>query len=152
VWGFPTVCPRNRYGPANLLHPEGLDDRPVVAAVIVAVGKGVRSTSLDTSTTQMPAAGRRWRSEDLSRPELARHSTQADQRPTVFYLPHVAQPMLVHEALQYLELADRVAGSHDHAAEDVLQSWLAIVGSRCVSITSPTPASRASSATSRVEM
>src|SRR2546428_10526135 len=132
----------------------------LVAAVHQTAQEGAEGCTRQSDTpptkgpteTKLPSAGRRCRSEDLSRRELGRHSTQADQRPTVFYLPHMAQPTLVHKALQYLELADRVAGSHDHAAEDVLQSWLAIVGSRCVSITSPTPASRASSATSRVEM
>src|SRR6266508_1604999 len=38
----------------------------------------------------------------------------------MLYLPHMTQSVLVHETLQYLQLADRVAASHDHAAKDVL--------------------------------
>jgi hypothetical protein len=44
---------------------------------------------------------------------LAGHPAQADERPTVFDLAHVAQAVLVDEALQHLQLADGVAGPDD---------------------------------------
>ena len=51
----------------------------------------------------------------------ARHAAEADEGAAVLDLAHVAHAVLIDEALQHLELADRVARPDDEAAEDVLR-------------------------------